>query len=666
MRYLNEGAVVTIPCREAVTLAAISVVCILYVSAAEAKYSLYATWGTEGNGPSQLSNPEDVDIGPDGKVRVLDNMETEGNGVRVQAFEREGVLVKEMINSCDVYDSNSIFASSYANGLHIEDNGITWVAGTIPGVMSGLGSVWSFKINENSQCFDYGPVFDTYHSENRFYQPADDVVTEGSGNIFVADGDACLIQKYRSSGVLINNYDNSGRPCPYGNAIGVGESVPLCEEQAAGYMGSGMEIGWRPSGLAIDSKGYLYAPDRENDYLIKINTASGRAKTVGRHGSDARIGAPASDIEFHEPRGVAVDSEDNVYVADWCNGRVQKISPEGRLLDVMNAGAPVDEVAVDRDGFVFALDEDDSGVVVFKPEYPEAGQSKTSQQSQSTQPEPEATAGIDYCAVPRLKANVESKRELSAGSLDKGLNLSLQSSAPADVKVQLALRMNDVNRLNLYRGRKKKTRVIGSGSTGVSGSSRSLLVRVPQRVKRALQTMKGRSIRVKATVTFRAAGIPKWRQLERRVPISVVIKRKGGISKRNISSIRSIVGISACAERLNVSLKARSGSLTKGIDARISSSKPARGSLTIELRGRDRSRLGLARNFKKRFTSSNIRLQSGRNAVRKIRIDRETASMLVRKMSSKGVKYVRAKIVVSVKGRDGQRAWEAATVRLHK
>lgn len=661
----------TIQFREAITLAAVSLACTVYAGVAEAKYSLYASWGIEGSGPGQLNNPEDLDIGRDGKVRVLDNMATDGNGIRVQAFERDGSLLKETINSCDAYDSNSLFASSYAKGLHIQHTGTHWVAGTVPGVSSGLGSVWSFKMDESNQCFDYGLIFDTYHLENRFYEPVDDVVTDGLGNIFVADGDACQIQRYSPNGAYTRSYDNNGRPCPYGDAISTDVPVPLCEERAAGFMGSGYEAGWRPSGIAIDSRGNLYAPDRENDYLIKIDTAGGRATKIGRHGSASNIGAPAGDVEFHEPRGVAVDSEDNVYVADWCNGRVQKLSPEGRLLDVMNAGAPVDEVAVDREGFIFALDEDDSTVIVFKPEKTEDGQNAPSQLSppQQTGVAPavaDAAVDTDFCAVPSFKTRVEARRYLSVGGLSKGIDLTLMSSVPSHAKVRLSLRMNDVNRLGLYRKGQKKTRVIGIASTNVSSSPRSLRVGIPPSIRRALRSMKGRNIRVKATVIFRAESFPRWRQMERRASISIVIKRKGGSGEKKISSTKSTVGISACAERLNVSLRARRGSLTKGIGVRISSSGPASGSLTLELRGRDRSRLGFARNFKKRILRSKIRLHAGRKATGKIRIARKTARALARRMSSRGVRRIRAKIVVSVKGRDGQRAWEAATVRLSK
>ena len=38
-----------------------------------------------------------------------------------------------------------------------------------------------------------------------------------------------------------------------------------------------------------------------------------------------------NNLEFHYPSGVAVDSKDNLYVADTGNNRIQKIQPDGNV-----------------------------------------------------------------------------------------------------------------------------------------------------------------------------------------------------------------------------------------------------------------------------------------------------------------------------------------------
>jgi sugar lactone lactonase YvrE len=58
------------------------------------------------------------------------------------------------------------------------------------------------------------------------------------------------------------------------------------------------------------------------------------------------------------PWGIALDNEENVYLADWGNRRVQKFSPDGRHLATFGAGLlkRPSGVAVDPDGNVYVAD----------------------------------------------------------------------------------------------------------------------------------------------------------------------------------------------------------------------------------------------------------------------------------------------------------------------
>jgi sugar lactone lactonase YvrE len=81
--------------------------------------------------------------------------------------------------------------------------------------------------------------------------------------------------------------------------------------------------------VAIDSAGNLYVADTFNDTIRKISPAgavSTFAGTAGTVGSANGTGAAAS---FNSPEGVAVDSADNVYVADSGNATIRKITSVG-------------------------------------------------------------------------------------------------------------------------------------------------------------------------------------------------------------------------------------------------------------------------------------------------------------------------------------------------
>ena len=84
-------------------------------------------------------------------------------------------------------------------------------------------------------------------------------------------------------------------------------------------------------------------------------------------------GEPGSgECQFNRPWGIAIDGNDDIYVADWGNDRVQKFSPEGEFL--MRFGSTFDDggklsrpsaVAVDRDGDVYVTDWGNNRVQIY-------------------------------------------------------------------------------------------------------------------------------------------------------------------------------------------------------------------------------------------------------------------------------------------------------------
>ncbi len=42
--------------------------------------------------------------------------------------------------------------------------------------------------------------------------------------------------------------------------------------------------------------------------------------------------AGSGDGEFNKPWGITLDKDGNIYVADWKNHRVQKLSPSGKFI----------------------------------------------------------------------------------------------------------------------------------------------------------------------------------------------------------------------------------------------------------------------------------------------------------------------------------------------
>jgi sugar lactone lactonase YvrE len=95
-----------------------------------------------------------------------------------------------------------------------------------------------------------------------------------------------------------------------------------------------------PTGVAVDAAGNLYIADRLNSRVRKVST-SGTITTVAGDGSAgfSGDGGPATNAQLAGPYGVAVDAAGNLYIADFQNSRVRKVSTSGTITTVAGDGS---------------------------------------------------------------------------------------------------------------------------------------------------------------------------------------------------------------------------------------------------------------------------------------------------------------------------------------
>ncbi len=151
------------------------------------------------------------------------------------------------------------------------------------GQVSAVWGVCDTPTPANSYCDPKQP--------GRFISP-EGIAVDGADNVYVAEAAGNRIQKLSADGKSIAVWDLK-------SVLGVELMIP--------------------GSLAVDQGGFLYLSEGYNNQVVKLDPGSG--KVVGRW------------TNFHTPLGVGVDGVGNVYVSDTGNWRVVKLAPDGGLLD---------------------------------------------------------------------------------------------------------------------------------------------------------------------------------------------------------------------------------------------------------------------------------------------------------------------------------------------
>ena len=85
-------------------------------------------------------------------------------------------------------------------------------------------------------------------------------------------------------------------------------------------------------GIALDNAGNLYLADNVNHRVRKVHLATGVITTVAGngHAGFSGDGGPAAEAQLDRPYGLAWKGG-NLYIADYGNGRVRVITPDGKI-----------------------------------------------------------------------------------------------------------------------------------------------------------------------------------------------------------------------------------------------------------------------------------------------------------------------------------------------
>jgi hypothetical protein len=282
-----------------------------------------SSWGSHGAGDGQLDGPYAVAVDSSGSVYV-----TETGNFRVQKFDKNGVFQRR-------FGTNGTGSGQFKNprGIAVDATGRIFV---------------SDETNQNCQAFSalgapigtpitglWGPrglalngtwlyLVDGFHNQIFRYTDADTPVLDATYAPAAADTSNLFANPYAVAfdatyGFVVDADHRGVQRINVGDDWNDGTKwTRICgsELTLTGEFNA-------PTRLAVDSANNLYIADTGNHRVQELTSSGTWIRTFGGYGT--------SDGKFKNPSGVAVDGSGNVYVADTDNKRVQKFDATTHL-----------------------------------------------------------------------------------------------------------------------------------------------------------------------------------------------------------------------------------------------------------------------------------------------------------------------------------------------
>ena len=277
-------------------------------------------------------------ITPDGVVTTFAGTEglsdsTAGTGADARFTSLKGVAV-DTLGNVFVSDNNTIRKITAASGVTT----LAGKAGT-EGTTNGTGTAARFVSPAGLAVDPSGNIFVADDNAIRKITPAGVVTTfagtaYGSGS---ADGTGTAASFEWVQGVAVDASgnvfvaDTNNEEIRKITPAGVVTTLAGAGSSSFGYAdGSGAAASFeQPTGVAVDPSGNVFVADYENNTIRKISPAGVVTTFAGTAGWSGSADGTRAEAHFHWPQGVAVDGAGNVFVADSGNNAIRKITPAG-------------------------------------------------------------------------------------------------------------------------------------------------------------------------------------------------------------------------------------------------------------------------------------------------------------------------------------------------
>ena len=170
---------------------------------------------------------------------------------------------------------------------------------------------------------DGGPALDA-----EFYGPAG-LAKDTAGNLYIADYVNNRVRKVTYATGIITTIAGTGDSAGVSGAFS-GDGGPATAADL-----------YDPSNITLDASGNVFFSDQTNHRVRKIDASTGIITTVAGNGTGGYSGdgVPATASELFFPSGIAFDAAGDLYIADWQNHRIRKVTmATGTITTVAGTG----------------------------------------------------------------------------------------------------------------------------------------------------------------------------------------------------------------------------------------------------------------------------------------------------------------------------------------
>lgn len=173
------------------------------------------------------------------------------------------------------------------------------------------------------------------------------LVLDAQGNVYVAEAGNLRIRKITSAGVVTTIAGNGSAGLVDGTGITAQIDIP--------------------GGMTIDAQGNIYFTQKDFHGIRKVSP-TGVVSTFAGSATKGFSDATGSAAKFNEPYSLTIDAQGNIYVSDFKNARIRKVTPNAVVTTVVQRTNEneMHNIVLDANGNFFIGQGDFSNSLIVK------------------------------------------------------------------------------------------------------------------------------------------------------------------------------------------------------------------------------------------------------------------------------------------------------------